>query len=109
MVVAPIAAGEKVVASNDSQTARFIYDQYGDAVGVEMEGFGCLSAARMNSSLPAVVVRGISDLVEGKAVSDEEGWQPRAAQNAAAFTFALLRETFTPLVENANAASLANP
>jgi nucleoside phosphorylase len=38
--VAPIAAGEKVVASKKAATATLIKEHYGDAVAVEMEGSG---------------------------------------------------------------------
>jgi nucleoside phosphorylase len=36
--VAPIAAGEKVVASKKAATAKLIEEHYGDAIAVEMEG-----------------------------------------------------------------------
>jgi nucleoside phosphorylase len=106
--VAPIAAGQKVVASRRSQTAKLLRANYGDAVAVEMEGFGFLSAAWM-SGRSALVVRGISDLVDGKANADAEGWQPRAAIAAAAVTFALLREVFKPSESWANAPPPINP
>jgi nucleoside phosphorylase/predicted ATPase len=87
--VGPIAAGENVVASEHSEAYRFLKDNYSDALAVEMEGYGFLSAARFGSC-PGLVVRGISDLCEGKSKSDGEGWQPRAAAHAAAFAFELL-------------------
>lgn len=88
--VAPIAAGEKVVASNRSRTYTFIRKHYGDAVAVEMEGHGFLLGVHMNHPTQGVVVRGISDLVDDKDEANDETWQPIAARHAAAFAFQLL-------------------
>jgi nucleoside phosphorylase len=82
-IVAPIAAGEAVVASNKGRIAAHLKRHYGDALAVEMEGRGFLEAAHIESGCRAVVVRGISDLLRGKA---KAGWQPRAADAAAAFS-----------------------
>lgn len=88
--VAPIAAGEKVVASNRSQTFRFLREYYSDAVAVEMEGFGFLLGVRMNHPTQGIVVRSISDLVHDKTGSNDATWQPIAARHAAAFAFQIL-------------------
>jgi nucleoside phosphorylase len=88
--VAPIAAGEKVVASNRSSTYEFIRKHYNDAVAVEMEGHGFLVGVHMNHPTLGLVVRGISDLVDGKDVANDETWQPIAARHAAAFAFQIL-------------------
>jgi nucleoside phosphorylase len=85
VLLGPIAAGEKVVASSDSVTAKFLREQYGDVVAIEMEGAGFLRSAEAHSSLEVLVVRGISDLLSDKSASDAAGWQPRAAKHAAHF------------------------
>lgn len=88
--VAPIAAGEKVVASNRSLVYKFIRNHYGDAVAVEMEGHGFLLGVHMNHPTQGMVIRGISDLVDDKDATNDETWQPIAARHAAAFAFQLL-------------------
>lgn len=88
--VKPIAAGEKVVADSRSRTAKLLDDHCGDALAVEMEGFGFLEGVYANAGVDALVVRGISDLLSGKNEDDDEIWQPVAARNAAAFAFEVL-------------------
>lgn len=88
--IAPIAAGEKVVASIESEVFKFLRSNYGDVIAVEMEGFGFLNAARANHQVSALVIRGISDLIYNKTQADTEGYQEVAALHASAFAFEIL-------------------
>lgn len=95
--VAPIAAGEKVIASRQSDIFQFLRISYNDAIAVEMEGFGFLSAAFAYPNIKAVVIRGVSDLIEGKNDdSPESGQEPeqvrqeKASYHASAFAFEML-------------------
>jgi nucleoside phosphorylase len=97
--VGAIAAGEKVVAAKESQMFKFLRSNYNDALAVEMEGFGVLNAAFAYPSIQAIVIRGISDMVEGKndpALGLEGDRQRTASIHASAFAFELLAK-FRPL------------
>jgi len=91
--VGPIVAGEKVIASRQSAIFQLLRESYNDAIAVEMEGFGFLNAAFAHPKIPAIVIRGISDLIEGKnddAVEPEDIRQEKASQHASAFAFEML-------------------
>lgn len=93
--IAPIAAGEKVIASRESDLFQFIRENYNDAIAVEMEGFGFLSAAFAYPEIKAIVIRGISDLIKDKNKADpeagtEEERQERASLHATAFSLEVL-------------------
>jgi nucleoside phosphorylase len=88
-LVGVIAAGEKVVASERSITYEILTKLYSDALAVEMEGIGFLTAIHA-SNARGIVIRGISDLLSNKTESDKSGWQEKSAYHAAAFTFAML-------------------
>lgn len=86
--IGPIAAGEKIIAGKETEVAQFIKTNYGDALAVEMEGRGFLEAARANSNTNAIVIRGISNLLEDKNDSSES--ETQAIVNATAFLFEML-------------------
>ena len=98
--VGSIAAGEKVIASTQSEVFKFLRSNYNDAIALEMEGFGFLNAALSHPNVKAIVIRGISDLIEGKN-SDleipEYIRQERASHHASAFAFEMLSKIQNPL------------
>nr|WP_203760370.1 5'-methylthioadenosine/S-adenosylhomocysteine nucleosidase [Actinoplanes deccanensis] len=97
----PIAAGEVVLDSVTSYHARWVHEHYNDAVAIEMEGAGVAQAGHLNSALPVVVVRGISDRADGtKTTTDRQRWQEKAVANAANFAVALAAELNRSLPKN---------
>jgi nucleoside phosphorylase len=54
-----------------------------EAVAVGMGGAGFLEGAHLNAGVMALIVRGISDLLDDKEQADHDGWQRRAADHAA--------------------------
>ncbi len=85
--VRPIASGEKTVASKDFSRKLEL-----GAVAFEKEGFGFLEGISSNKNQYGIVIRGISDLLEGKKKTDKQGWQRVAACHATGFAFAMLDE-----------------
>jgi hypothetical protein len=55
-----------------------------------MEGQGFLGGVHINAPVQGCVVRGISDLLDGKAEADKAGSQERAADVASAVAYELL-------------------
>ncbi|MFH8987723.1 hypothetical protein [Streptomyces sp. NPDC017940] len=89
----PIAAGDVLIGSRDSETARRIRRHYNDAVAVDMESHGVAQAARMHAGIEMLAVRGISDLAgPEKAAADARGSQRTASRHAAAFALRILRD-----------------
>lgn len=94
--IGALAAGEKVLASTQSDFFHLLKATYGDTLAIEMEGHGFLAAVHANHNVHALVVRGISDLIDDKSASDATGSQKRAAQYAAAFAFQILAKFTFP-------------
>jgi nucleoside phosphorylase len=91
--VAPIASGEKVIAAKNTDTFRFLRKHYNDAIAVEMEGFGFLRAVSAYPNIKAIVIRGVSDLIDYKndsSIETEEIRQEKASIHASVFAFGLL-------------------
>ncbi|HEY0542278.1 MAG TPA: 5'-methylthioadenosine/S-adenosylhomocysteine nucleosidase [Actinoallomurus sp.] len=90
--IRPIAAGEQVLNSLDSETAQRIRTHYDDAVAIEMGGIGSAQASHLNRSLPTLIIRAVSNRVDGTERTEmDRKWQPIAAANAAAFAIAVIR------------------
>lgn len=86
----PIAAGGKVIASTESETFKLVRRTADRAVAVEMEGSGFLVATNRYRGVDGIVIRGASDLIDGKSASDKDGVRRQAVANAAAFAFEML-------------------
>ena len=91
----PIATGDVVLDGEGGGLRRLLEASYSDAAAIEMEGAGFLAAASLGD-VSALVVRGISDLASNKGGTDGEGWQERAAGNAAAFAAEVLGVAASP-------------
>ena len=88
--VRPIASGEKVLASQRSALSKFLRQNCSDAIAIDMEAIGFLKALHASHQVRGLIVRGISDLIDGKGTADARGSQTLAARHASAFTFEVL-------------------
>ncbi|HZO71006.1 MAG TPA: 5'-methylthioadenosine/S-adenosylhomocysteine nucleosidase [Ktedonobacteraceae bacterium] len=88
--IAPIASGNQVVASTGAAVLQLVHSHFNDAAAIEMEGFGFLTAAHLYREIEALVIRGISDLIDNKNETDKQQFQQMAADRASAFAFEVL-------------------
>ena len=88
--VGPIAAGGKVVNSSSSATWKLIKQHFNDTLAIEMEGYGFLRTTHANHTVEALIIRGISDLIDNKQEADAQNYQKVASENASAFAFEVL-------------------
>jgi nucleoside phosphorylase/protein-tyrosine-phosphatase len=102
VLIGPIAAGEKVLTSSTAPLRNFLHKHYNDALAIEMEGRGFLAATYANTQTKSIVIRGISDLLDNKSVTDEAGNQALAAEHASVFAYHLLATLHPAALELSN-------
>lgn len=84
--VGPIASGEKVIPLR-SDIYQFLSTYYSDTLAVDMEGRGVLRATHTYERVQALIIRGISNLINEPR---KEDFQKVAADHASAFAFEVL-------------------
>lgn len=82
----PIAAGNKVITSKQSETYHRLKQHYENTLALDMESSGFAEALPTHRGVHGLVIRGISDLLDHKG----DDFQKTAADRAAAFAFELL-------------------
>ena len=107
-IIGPIAACPKVVSSPRSPTYNLLKENYNDALAVEMEGYGFLEAVHAHKK-DALVIRGISDLIDGKENADSSGSQKLASNHASCFAFEMLAKLSKNFPHNHNFEKEENP
>lgn len=99
-----LAAGDKVVTDSGHQVWSDILKHAPKTVATEMESYGCLKAA-YETGIPALTIRGISDLLDDKDQDSakDEGNKRVAAAVAATFATALLAHIRGPISKRSRA------
>lgn len=98
VVFGAIASGNKVVAGTASTVYQYLKTAYNDTTAIEMEAAGFGEAISDYPTIPALNLRGISDLIDSKQQAEAAGSQQLAAANVAAFTFELIFQLNTAQV-----------
>lgn len=86
----PIASGEKVIASTNAVVFERLKKHYNDTLALEMEAAGLGKVILYHPTIKFINIRGISDLLNNKTLTDKEGGQSIAVANVSAFVFELL-------------------
>jgi nucleoside phosphorylase len=85
----PIASGDKVIASHKTELYEMLKRHYNNTLAVEMEAIGFARAVH-GEPVKAINIRGISDLLAGKAEADAKGNQELVVQYASGFVLELI-------------------
>lgn len=85
----PIIATDLVIGFREHSLFADLLKAYPDAYAVDMEAYGFLVATWMLEHR-GLVVRGLSDNLDGKTAGGDQMWQPIAARNAAMYCFSIL-------------------
>ena len=96
-----IVSGEKVITSTKSDLWKFVEENFGKYLCVEMEGAG-FHLTQENTSTPGIVIRGISDLLDDKnttSESNDHNRQKIASERAACFCIELINSIDESWVE----------
>lgn len=86
----PIASGDQVVASTQSEIYQRIKKHYNDTLALEMESIGFATAVLPYQNIHTINIRGISDLLDDKNAAHDKKYQAVATAHAAAFVFELI-------------------
>ncbi|HEY1351823.1 MAG TPA: hypothetical protein VGF67_19560 [Ktedonobacteraceae bacterium] len=96
VILAPLAAGSKILASRKATPYILLRTHFNDAVAVDTQGYGFLQAVHANqsrqyqSALESLIVRGIKDMLQVPPKSSTRAEQTMAAERACAFAFHVL-------------------
>ncbi|PHI21073.1 hypothetical protein CEQ90_05175 [Lewinellaceae bacterium SD302] len=85
VTIGPIASGDKLIATNKGQISDRLFMHYNDTVALEMEAIGFAKAAVAHRKLRAMNIRGVSDLLNNKSLTDGQGGQKIALSNLKVF------------------------
>jgi len=85
--VKPIAAGEKVLDSHESEVFALIKQTYEDSNALGMEDFRFVAAAHANPKVTFAVVRGISDSSKEKGEAEKKNSQEIAGASCCGIRF----------------------
>jgi nucleoside phosphorylase/WD40 repeat protein len=94
----PLVSGDVVLDTRTGPIAETIFQNFSDAIAIDMESVGVAEAALRKDFYRAVTIRGVSDAAGGhKRHTDADGWQPRAAVHAAAFAVTMAERIVRPV------------
>lgn len=93
-----LGSGDKLVATAHAPCREYLRRRFkDDALGVEMESFGVITAVRSCGDILFLVVKAVQDPATGEKDDEKikDEWRPYALEAAAAFSLSLM-ERFNP-------------